>query len=510
MRKQMNGQKTHWLRNTLYVLVACGILGTILSTILFLTNPDKTYAAANVQFSFDGAAEGIAPNGYAFSISAISTDEVLEKALVDVNMADRYTSEEIRGQIETSGVYPSDIVKQMMTYESLLDFSANRTLTISDYHPTLYTVKLYNGFDTKISKEDLEKLLHAIMDSYKSYFSNVYTAGKNNINVAYNLENYDYPQQLTILTVTMDSAIAYADEMYEKKPALRLNGQGFNDISVRLHNLIDTDISKLNADITMNALTKNTSRLITQYDYELRRLTNELNKKSDQLTRLDTLIASYDKNEIIYLSTTDSLTKIDGNSSETYDALVANRRAVADEITTINDEISNYRLLLADLIGEEKVEDLAVKTAEASTNTAAPSSQATNESGSVTDTSENGEGAAEEIVVPERTQEELEELAKAAEEAARKKISALENNISTLVAKREAVMTDFANLIQLYNDENVNDTTVSIFGYQYKAPSLLSILFVKKTIKIAGLVCAVGFIVCIILLINSRRKEEKA
>ena len=29
MKKQMNGQKTHWLRNTLCVLIACGILGTV-------------------------------------------------------------------------------------------------------------------------------------------------------------------------------------------------------------------------------------------------------------------------------------------------------------------------------------------------------------------------------------------------------------------------------------------------------------------------------------------------
>ena len=58
MKKQINGQKTHWLRNTLCVLIVCGILGTILSAILFLTNPEKTYASASIQFSFDGAAEG--------------------------------------------------------------------------------------------------------------------------------------------------------------------------------------------------------------------------------------------------------------------------------------------------------------------------------------------------------------------------------------------------------------------------------------------------------------------
>ena len=497
MKKQMNGPKTHWLRNTLCVLIACGIIGTILSAILFLTNPDKTYASANVQFSFDGSAEGIAPNGSYYNISAVASHEVLEKALETAGMSDRYSVAEIRGQIETTGVYPDDIVKQMMTYESLLDFSANRTFAVSDYHPTLYTVVLYNGFDKKISRGDLEKLLHAIMDSYKAYFNEVYTAGKNAIKIAYNLEDYDYPQQLTILTTTMEDTIAYADEMYEKEPALRLNGQGFNDISVRLHSLIDTDISKLSADITMNALTKNNSRLITQYDYEIRSLTNQLNKKNDQLAHLDALIAAYDKNEIIYLSTTDSLTKIDGNSSETYDILVANRREVADEITTINNQIANYRLLLADLTGKEETEEPAV--------TAAPAPMTANTDPENTE----DDGTTEEIVVPERTQEELEEMARDIEENKKKQIAALEKNIDTLVAKREAVMNDFAGLIQLYNEKRVNDVTVSVFGYQYKTPSLLSGTFIKQVIKTAGVFCVIGFIVCMILLINSRRKEEK-
>ncbi len=490
MKKQMNGQKTHWLRNILCVLIACGIIGTILSAVLFLTDPGKTYASASVQFSFDGAAKGLAPNGYPFDISAVSSDAVLEKALKDAGMADRYTAEAVSSQIEASGVYPEDIVRQMMNYESLLDFNASRTLTLSDYHPTLFTVKLYNEFDPKITKGDLEKLLHAIMDSYKAYFSEVYAAGKYSIGIAYNLAEYDYLQQLTILTTTMEDAITYANEMYEKDPALRLNGQGFNNISVRLRSLINTDISRLSADITMNALTKNTSRLIMQYDYEIRSLTNQLNKKNDQLAQLDALIASYDKNGIIYLSTADSLTTIDGNSSETYDVLVASRREVADEITAINNEISNYRLLLADLTGGKEAE----KPGKTTVTTTTPAADLT-----ATDSTE-GKGTVEEIIVPEYTPEEN----------TAKQAAALEANISALETRREAIMTDFANLIQQYNDKYVNDATVSVFDYQYKAPSLLSGAFIKQTIKLAGSFCLVGFIVCLILLINSRRKEEKA
>jgi uncharacterized membrane protein len=43
----------------------------------------------------------------------------------------------------------------------------------------------------------------------------------------------------------------------------------------------------------------------------------------------------------------------------------------------------------------------------------------------------------------------------------------------------------------------------------HKKPSLLSGEFAVRMIKTAGPLCAVGFMVCMVLLIISRRKEEK-
>ena len=70
-------------------------------------------------------------------------------------------------------------------------------------------------------------------------------------------------------------------------------------------------------------------------------------------------------------------------------------------------------------------------------------------------------------------------------------------------------MKDFADLIALYNSQQINDLTVAISGVKYESPSVFSGAFIKQTLKIAGPFCAVGFMVCLILLIRSRRKEEK-
>ena len=237
--------------------------------------------------------------------------------------------------------------------------------------------------------------------------------------------------------------------------------------------------------MTINALTQNPGRLLTQYQYEIRSLNNQLARKKDQLSRMEELLASYDKNEIIYLSTTDSLTKIDGNSSETYDKLVAARKEVADEITAINTEITTYQLRLSDLMKSDGEEKPAASAGDAG----------------------NEEDAENAVMM---SQEEIDAMAAAAEEAAQKQVAALEADIGGLVAKREAVMSDFAALIRLYNEQQINDMTVSVTGVRYDAPKLLSGAFVKKTLKIAGPICAVGFMVCLVMLIVSRRREEKA
>ena len=490
----MNKQKNkHLLWTTLCILIACAIIGVVISAVKFLKNPGKTSASSTIEFAFDGAASGIAPNGYAFDLNNIGSDEVLEAALESARMKDRYTADQIRQQLKYQGVYPEDIVKQMLSFDSALDFSANRAVAATNYHPTQYSVKLYNDFDKDISKADLQKLLECIMAEYKSYFSRVYAAGTNEISVRYTLSDYDYPQQLTILTRLMEESVIYAEEMYEKEPSLMTGGRGFNDIALQLNNLIDTDINKLSANVTINALTKNPDRLIIQYNYEIRSLNNQLAKKTDQLARMDKLVSDYDKNEIIYLSTSGALTKIDGNSTEIYDKLITARNNVAEEITAIKSNIATYQLRLNDLIGtgeEEEEKKDEKETASVSVTT---------------DTETTGDSESE--AIPVQSQEEIDALAQAAAEAKAAQIAALEADIGKVTEKRETIMKEFAALIKLYNDKQINDLTVAVSSVKYDTPKLISSTFIIQTVKIAGPICVIGLIVCLVIIIHVKRKE---
>ena len=500
-----NAKKTHWFRNTLITLIICGIIGTVLAGVLFF-GPErgKTTASASIQFSFDGAADGKGPNGVPLSMDALTSDEVLTEALAATGLADTVSAEMVRPCITVTGVYPENLVKQVTSYDSLLDFTGNRELTISEFHPTLFTATLENSFDPSISRAKLEELLWNTLEAFRMTFIKHYSfAPLHTSDLGADLTAFDYAQLLQVLEESIRHHATYAEEMYEKEPFFRLNGRGFEDIYVQLNSLIEGDIARFNSNITINALTRDTARLLSQYQYEIRDLNNELSKQQDRLKKLDGLIAAYDKNEIIYLSTADSLTKIDGNSSETYDALVTEQKEVSDGITEINSRITTYQLKLSDLLkGFEGTG--AAGTQIQATGSVVTAAAEGDEAG---DAAEAAEAVATDVTESLLTDEEIAAAAKAAEAMSTTQMDALENDLRALMDKHQKIADEFEAMLKAYNGEELNEVTVNIYGYKYNTPKVLSGAFIKQVIKTAGPICALGFMVCMIGLIRSRKKE---
>ena len=471
-------KKTHWFRTTLLVMIACGILGTCISAVRFITDKKiLTYASSRIQFTFDGAASSVAPNGYLFDIKDIFCKEVIEDALKTSGFDHLYTVDQINDQLNIEGDYPDDINEQMMNYESVLDFNANRALLLNNYHPTMFTVKLYNEFDNNISKSDLEYLLQNIMASAKAYFKKIYSVSIENDEFEFDLADYDYSHQLTILTYSMNETLLHAQSLYKKAPTFLYNGYSFDDIVIRLKSLIDNDIDRMNANIIISSLTKNAERLLLQYQYEIENLTIELNNKTECLAKLDKLNSSYQKNEIIYLSNADSWTKIDGNSSETYDQLVSERKKIADSITNIKTTIDKYTLQMDDLLtSQPDLSGVLLNESQAETALAETQSES-----SVRQTANS-------------TQHRL---------------TALEEDINFLKEKHKEIKKDFAAMIEAYNAENINDTTIQIIPYRYFSRSLFSSSYIVSAFKTAAPLCALGFMVCLVLIFISKKKQQK-
>ena len=459
-------KKTHWLRNTLIVLIICGLIGTALAAVLFFKENSQTYASASLLFSFEGAAEGKAPNGYSFDVSGLASDEVLEKALEASELTGTYTAEQLRDNLSVTGVYPERIAEQMTKYVSLLDTNADNQAAVTDYHATQYSVTLYNDFDRNISSGKLTSLLDNILTAYRGYFAKTYTASLEKKDPIDNLSEYDYAQQLEAVLETVKQQSRFAAEMQELAPDFQMNGKSFGDIAVRYQSL-ESDINRLDATITLNAVSKDQDRLKKRYEMEIRSQGFQLESLKEELKLIEEQVNSFDKDGIIYVSANGALSKVGNETSNTYDKLVEKRKSVSDKIAEINATITLYQARLDDMTGAA-----SVKTEDESEDAAAVEMLSKSELKALTET--------------------------------------VETRIQELTAKKNAVAADFAAMLDAYSAREINEKTVSVSGLKYKAPSLLSGAFIVKAIKTAGPICALGFMVCMVLLILSRRKEYKA
>lgn len=485
-------KKTHWFRNTLIVLVICGIIGVAWAAINFSAHPERTYAIASLQFSFDGAGQGEGPNGYPFNINGISTDEVILKALELSALENDYKVYQIRDNLEVTAVYPENIVKQMTAYNSLLDANAEQQMALTDYHPTIFTVRLYNDFDPHISPVRLTGILNNLLEAYRLYFARYNSTGLTQTDPIPELTEYDYAQQIIAISEASAQQQRYVKEMVDRAPDFKKDRMTFNDILVS-YEALDSDINRLNASVALNALSKERERLQNQYEMEIRNLNRQVEGEQEELKQIDKLVNAYDKDDILYVSTSSAVQQVAGNSSATYDRLVARKKELTNAIAADNASIAKYEALVSDMVasGDNTAEASAVETADNIKEDPIKDTVETQTTAAETESADVSTAA-------ELTAEELKVLD-----------NLTERKLKAIRARKDVVTDQFISLLDAYTTQEVNEHTLSVIDVKYKTPSLLSGVFAVEVVKKAGALCALGFIGCLVLLIASRWKEDR-
>ena len=458
----MNRNKTHWLRNSVIILLLFAIAGFALTCVKFNKNPGPTVATAGIEFTFEDAPDGIAPNGTAFDISDIASDEVLSSALKACELEGTYTVDQLRQCLVARGVYPANMVSRVKSYISLLDASSSHIARIDDFHPTTYNIELYNSFDSAIPRDKLLSLMKAIVSAYRDYFAKVYANGLRRDDLAAALSGYDYLQQADVIEACFASMAGYAREMYARRPAFRHEGAAFNDISVRLDSLIDGDIARLKANLTLDALSRDPERLKAHYAFEIKDLENRQQSQQALLEQLDKLIERYEKNSTVYVSSGSNMTRIDSNTSATYDALIRQHTTVAEKLAAITARCAICRQRLDDLkAGDPTFID------EMLAEPAAPAGLTEAQTNAVT------------------------------------------QSISAIVDKGNACIDDFEAMLKRINEEEINDATVAVTGFGARSPKLFSSDFKDLAVRTVVPLCGIGFMLCMVLIIISRVREAK-
>lgn len=496
-------RKTHWFRTTLLVLIACGLAGTVLAAFRFSADAPAAYASAKIQFSFEKASEGIAPDGKVFDLSGLTSEEIITAGLEGAGLQDGYTADQIRECLTVSGEYPETYLEQMTRYVSLLTGGADTEQTVSaGFRPTQYTVQLSSSFNRNISPEKLTELLTKILEVYRANFIREHAVPLPSEFLEKKLNDFDYSQQLEILSETSAQRQRYAEEMETVTEDFSWGGLSFGDIVVR-YQALDSEIDRLNAQITLNVISRDRDRLQKRYEMEIRDQKVRLESLKDELEKIEELVKDYEKEGIIYVSSNGTLQKVESNTSTTYDQLVTKRKEVADSIASVNARIALYQGRLDDMTGGET--ETAGDAAKTEAAAPAPETEAPAAETAAGETSASEEeilSAAEEaaeIAVSEQTEEDVARLNEA-----------MEQRIARLLEKKAAADAQFSELLEAYSAQKMNESTVTLTAAKLTAPKYLSGAFVKQVLKTAGPFCALGLMVCLALMILGRIREDRA
>lgn len=436
----------------LFVFIGACVVSLAYSIIDFkVINKQPSYSYQTVQFNYDGASDGKDPNGNPFDAVSFLTDDIIEEALQTSGLS--YDVKDVKDNIIVTNVVPKDIVDEIESYASVTDKDGTKEITSNDYHPTKYRFALYQDLDNKLSKDKMNSFLSNIVDSYCNKFYNTYKKSFDNTiyDSIFDVSKYDYTFQAQIYSTKIAALMQYAYSIYNEHEDFEVNVKGvdrsFYDIYLAGNQISNSYVSRINTLVTLKALSTDLPRLKSYYEYKIQILGYDKDKYQSDLNEVSTQVTAYEKDSTVYIGTGENIVKIESNSSETYNALLAKQIELSNKIASIDTEISDYQKILEDI-------DAASATPE--------------------------------------------------------DIDLVENYIARLDTSFDALEIQFADFIAKYNETYLKDGT-SKTEVKYQSNSIFSGSFIVHTVKVgAPIMLTVMLGIAIYYLSREIRKQKKA
>ncbi|MBO7573848.1 MAG: hypothetical protein J6T25_03630 [Bacilli bacterium] len=432
----------------LFIFLGAGLVSLIASAVDFKgPNKQLSYAAATVQFNHDGASDGLDPNGRSFDARNFMTDDVITSAFQKSELVDaNFDVEAVKQYIAIENVVPKNIVKEINSYESILDVQNPSTdkITTKDYHPVRYRIVVYQ--DLGVSQGKLNELVKNLVDEYVAKFNDVYTntLDKTAFDELLEFDAYDYSYQTQLLSRKISVIMNFGNELHARHNDFSVNDVSFRDLNAIGNQYIE-NLNTIADYINLKSVTKNPQRLKDYYNYQLELLQKDYDKYEKDLQAVSTELNTYTIDKTVYVANGETIVPVGNNSAETYDALVNRKLSLENTVASLLAEINDITLL------RNKIDNVTAQ-----------------------------------------------------------EISNVTIRIGNIKTKYEQLEADFENLLNAYNAKYMGEGVIAKGQVRYQSSSLLSVSFIVHAIKVALPIMLITMLgISIYYLTRAIRKQKR-
>ena len=441
----------------LFVFIGAGIVSLIASVIDYKAiNPVLAYSSETIQFNYNGASEGVDPDGNRFDPIGFLSDDVIKSALEKTELNCKV--DDVRPYIAMENVVPNNILKEVTSYEKILstdEDDGGRSITSKDYHPVRYRFVVYEN--KMMSKSKLNKFVENIVDEYNDMFYETYKKSFVNetFNDLFDVSDYDYIYQSQIHVTKIQALMDFAKSLYEEHNDIVFEGKSFRDLCLKAEQLINIDSSKIDNIIILNALSKDVNRLKDYYTYLIQEIDYDLTKYNADLASVSAQIGTntpgdatddYKINPTVYVGTGENVIEVKDETAATYNTLLSKQVSISNTIASLTKEKTDYQNIL-DILNAA-----------------------------------TGDATAESRVV--------------------QMLSKLDSDYQELDAL-------FQRLVEAYNEKYVKEGVTSKTTVKYTSNSILSTSFISRAIRIAAPIMLTTLLgIAIFYLVREIRKEK--
>ena len=278
-----------------FVILITLIIGLLVPVLMYEVKGNKEQAIAVLGLDYNGAEEGLAPDGKALDISYIKSSYIIQNALNSVKLHKEVSTALVQANLVITGVL-TDGTKQKLEIIDKLEAakSAEFAKLIQDFsleYRAQYIISLDNEFidgrkKITLSSSDLNHLLAAIVSAYNDYFNETYQDHKlptNNME-AIDINTLDYLDVLDEVSTFLTSLESYCATKANVIPGFRASdGMSFVDLVDVIHTIKESDIDYIYSYIYLNNVSKNYSEQLANYKYQKRQANLELSEVNENI-----------------------------------------------------------------------------------------------------------------------------------------------------------------------------------------------------------------------------------